>query len=109
MKNLLLGLAILFPLQAISSDDSVYSWGIWSQGVKPAAGPVRTVTPKVAQSPNVKFRPNENSAFYRSSNAATPAIPNGPGTPATPAIPAASGPIAIPNPPVGEVRNRPRV
>ena len=69
MKNLILAFSLLLPLQAISAEDSVYSWGTWSQGVKPAAGPSVTATPSPVQTPNVNFRPNENSAFSRSPTA----------------------------------------
>ena len=66
MKKLLLGLALLFPLQTVSADDSVYTWGKWSDGVQPAAGPVVSVaSPTPAQTPSTNFRPYENSAFHR--------------------------------------------
>lgn len=46
--------------------DSVYSWGEWQNGIKPAAGgPAARVTPPPAQRPDINFRPNENSAFLR--------------------------------------------
>ena len=66
MKKMLLALALLLPLQAIAADkDSVYSWGAWAEGIKPAAGPVVSITPAPVNQPNVNFRPNENSAFNR--------------------------------------------
>ena len=65
MKKIFLGLALLLPFQAISADDSVYTWGHWSQGIKPAAGPAHIATPAPAKTPNVNFRPNEHSAFNR--------------------------------------------
>jgi len=66
MKKILLGLTMLFPLQAISADDSVYTWGTWSQGIQPAAGPVAHVaTPAPVQLAAVNLRPNEHSAFNR--------------------------------------------
>jgi len=75
MKKLLLSLAMLFPLQAIAADDSVYTWGAWSQGIQPAAGPVAyAATPAPAKTPNVKFRPNENSAFARTFIAPVPTL-----------------------------------
>ena len=86
MKKLLLGLTIIFPLQAFAADDSVYTWGTWSQGIQPAAGSAHTALPAPAQNPNVKFRPNENSVFSRTfvapgpqrvfSVGAVPQIPN---------------------------------
>lgn len=69
MKKIILALSLLLPLQALSVEDSVYSWGSWSQGIKPAAGPSVTATPSAVQAPNVNFRPNENSAFSRSPTA----------------------------------------
>ncbi len=54
----------LFAGQSLASD-SVYSWGTWSQGIKPAAGPAR-ITPPPAQKPDVSFRPNEHSNLTRS-------------------------------------------
>jgi len=69
MKKLLLSLAMLFPLQAIAADDSVYTWGAWSQGIQPAAGPVaHAATPAPAKTPNVKFRANEHSVFNRAAD-----------------------------------------
>ena len=66
MKKLLLGISLLFPLQLLAADkDSVYAWGAWAEGVKPAAGPVVISTPAPADLPNIDFRPNENSAFSR--------------------------------------------
>jgi hypothetical protein len=66
MKKLFLGLALLFPLQALSADDSVYTWGTWSQGIQPAAGPAaNAATPAPVQLSKVNIRPNENSAFNR--------------------------------------------
>ena len=68
MKNILLGIIILFPLQAISADDSVYTWGAWSQGIQPSAGLAQAVTPAPIQTPETNFRPNEHSAFDRISS-----------------------------------------
>lgn len=65
-KVSLLAAAALFSTQLIAAEtDSVYSWGEWSQGVKPAAGNIASVTPPPAQKPQVNFRPNENRAFGR--------------------------------------------
>jgi len=69
MKKLLLSLAMLFPLQAIAADDSVYTWGAWSQGIQPAAGPVaHAATPAPVKTPNAKFRANEHSVFNRTAD-----------------------------------------
>jgi len=66
MKKILLGIVILFPLQAFSADDSVYTWGTWSQGIQPAAGPVAHVaTPAPVLVTNVNLRPNEHAALNR--------------------------------------------
>ena len=45
--------------------DSVHGWGAWELGLEPAAGgstpsPSRALT---SRSANIKFRPNDNSAF----------------------------------------------
>lgn len=67
MKHVYLAIiALSLPLQVFSAEtDSVYSWGNWSKGIKPAAGPTARVTPPPAQRPDINFRPNENSAFLR--------------------------------------------
>lgn len=66
MKKILLVLAAILPLQIMAADaDSIYTWGAWSQGIKPAAGPVAKITPAPAKLPDVNFRPNENAAFLR--------------------------------------------
>jgi len=56
------------PQQIVSlNPKSVHSWGDWANGVKPAAGPGAVAVARFdVQKPNVNFRPNENSAFYRS-------------------------------------------
>ena len=65
-KTYLLTFALLLPIQAIAIEqDSVYTWGQWSESLQPAAGPAARVTPPPAKTPNVNFRPNENSAFLR--------------------------------------------
>ena len=65
-KQYLLSLILFLPFQVMSSDnDSVYDWGTWAKGIKPAAGPAARVTPPPAQRPEINFRPNENSAFLR--------------------------------------------
>ena len=52
MKKILLGISLLFPLQLLAADDSVFSWGDWAQGIKPAAGPA-VILPAPVQQPNV--------------------------------------------------------
>ncbi len=65
-KAYLLALALLLPVHAgATQHDSVYTWGKWSQGIQPAAGPVAKVTPPPVKTPNVNFRPNETAAFLR--------------------------------------------
>ena len=101
-KIYLISLAALLSTQAMAVEqDSVYTWGEWAEGIQPAAGPVARVTPPPAQTPNVNFRPNENSAFLREA-ALTQRIPAAPvsGAPqisgisvttiSTPAIPSTS-------------------
>jgi len=60
----LLFTALLSSTSAMA-EDSVYSWGSWSQGIKPAAGNTATLTPPPSQLTQVDFRPNENSALTR--------------------------------------------
>jgi len=85
MKSVyLLTLALLLPVQAMAVEkDSVYTWGTWAEGIKPAAGPVVKVTPPPAQTPDVNFRANETSAFLREAVAvirvpAPPVVPSAP-------------------------------
>ena len=75
MKNIILGLCLVFPLQAFSADDSVYTWGAWSQGIKPAAGgPVaRAAIPSPVQTP--AFSPRANEARERNRAGAIPPAP----------------------------------
>lgn len=78
-KTYLILCAVLLSTQAVAAEaDSVYTWGEWAEGIQPAAGPVAKVTPPPAQTPNVNFRPNENSAFLREASIqarfATPGI-----------------------------------
>ncbi len=82
-KTILFTFAILLPIQAMAiQQDSVYTWGEWAEGIQPAAGPVAQVTPPPAQTPDVNFRPNENSAFLREAiltfRTAPPVTPNAP-------------------------------
>ena len=69
-KAILLVSAALLSSPAIAAD-SVYSWGAWSQGLKPAAGGFVQVTPPPVQKPEVNFRPNENKAFGRTQRVQT--------------------------------------
>jgi hypothetical protein len=87
MKNVyLLMLTLLLPVQSIAVEqDSVYTWGKWAKGIQPAAGPVAMVTPPPAQTPDVNFRPNENSAFLREASVAFRPAP--PVTPEAPQVP----------------------
>lgn len=50
--------------------DSVHGWGAWELGLEPAAGgPAPTSNRALpARGTNVKFRPNDNSAFSPNSN-----------------------------------------
>ncbi len=66
--------AALMSSQAATAD-SVYSWGSWSQGIKPAAGPVASVTPPPAQKPQVNFRPNEAPNLTRTTVQIQPPAP----------------------------------
>jgi len=88
-KTYLISLAVLLSTQAMAVEqDSVYTWGEWAEGIQPAAGPVAKVTPPPAQTPNVNFRPNENSAFLREAVATNfrPAPPAAVGAPQVPTI-----------------------
>ena len=97
MKKLILSMALLLPIHTAFADDSVYAWGSWSQGIQPAAGGIASATPTSAQTPNVKFRPNEHPALNRGTARAIDTanannnIPQSspPNMPAAPAIPAA--------------------
>ena len=79
-KTYILALAITLPSSAIAADtDSIHTWGAWAQNIQPAAGPIARVTPAPVIQPKVNFRPNENSAFTRSSlRAEIPAVPASP-------------------------------
>lgn len=88
-KAYLLILALALPFQASAIEqDSVYTWGKWANGVKPAAGPVAKITPPPAQTPDVNFRANENSALLREAIAVirVPAPPVSPGVPQLPGV-----------------------
>ena len=67
MKKILLGIILLFPLQTIAAD-SVYNWGSWKDGIKPAAGPgvvAMVVAPAPVTNPNINIRPNETAELKR--------------------------------------------
>ena len=55
MKKLLFSLLIVVSNSVIAADNSVYAWGPWSEGVKPAAGPVY-VASAPASEPQVELR-----------------------------------------------------
>jgi len=82
---LLLTFSLLLPQISLADTDSVYSWGAWQSGIKPAAGPAARVTPPPAQQPDISFRPNENSAFLREAaptvRPAPPAVASAPQVP----------------------------
>lgn len=67
MKKVILFLATTLLSSQVLAADSVHSWGPWAQGIRPAAGNIAVVTPPPAQAPDVQFRPNETSAFARTS------------------------------------------
>ncbi|RDH82774.1 MAG: hypothetical protein DIZ80_10890 [endosymbiont of Galathealinum brachiosum] len=102
MKRIyLLAIALLVPMHASAIEqDSVYTWGKWSEGLKPAAGPVARVTPPPAKTPNVNFRPNENSAFLREAILTPNTIAGFSNIDAsTPVISAPPTPVTLPPPP----------
>ncbi|MCW8911478.1 MAG: hypothetical protein OQK76_12760 [Gammaproteobacteria bacterium] len=76
------------PQQPVAANqNSVFGWGDWGNGIKPAAGPA-PVAVKVAavNVPAINFRPNEHSAFSRSVVDNTPAGPVVDDTPAGPVV-----------------------
>lgn len=90
-KQFLLAIYLFLPFQVMAIDnDSVYGWGAWAEGIKPAAGPAHRVTPPPAKNPDINFRPNENSAFLREA-----AVTNR--TAFTPAPDAVLGAAQLPN------------
>lgn len=101
MKKHLLALTMLVPTVA-AAGDSVYAWGPWAEGVKPAAGSTYVAASPVAE-PTVEMR--ESIELLRQYNeiqqyneirysAAPPAIPGAPQLPGivicTPACPSGS-------------------
>jgi len=92
-KAYILALAVILPSYAIAADtDSIHTWGAWAQNIQPAAGPVARVTPAPVIQPKVNFRPNENSAFTRTST-----------------VPAASVVVSVPAPAVAGVAQIPGI
>jgi len=82
--------------------DSVYTWGEWANGLKPAAGLGAQTTPPPAQTPNVNFRPNENSAFLR--EAADTIFPTAPSVNGAPQLPdVIATPIDTPSTPINQL------
>ncbi len=75
MKKLLLGLVLLLPLQTFAADDSVYTWGVWTQGIKPAAGPVIQVAPASVSQPKVNVRETILASRVVVAQVATPTPP----------------------------------
>ena len=76
MKILLLCLMVITPLQTFAAD-SVYSWGNWEEGIKPAAGPV-IQNIQAVQTPSYKtgfqLRANETHELKRSNSEAAKMI-----------------------------------
>ena len=65
MKKLFFSLLIVMSNSVFAADNSVYAWGPWSEGVKPAAGSVY-VAPAPASEPQVELR--ESLALLREYN-----------------------------------------
>ena len=72
MKKLLWSLAIILPASVFAAENSVYAWGPWSEGVKPAAGPMY-VAPTPVTEPQVDTR--ESLALLREYNSIQPPPP----------------------------------
>lgn len=64
MKKFLLALALVSPMAAVAGE-SVYAWGPWTEGVKPAAGPAYVAPSPVAE-PTVEMR--ESIELLRQNN-----------------------------------------
>ena len=77
MKKLLLSLAVILPTAVFAAESSVYAWGPWAEGIKPAAGPVY-VAPAPVSEPQVDTR--ESMALLRQYNGIQPPSRNTPGT-----------------------------
>ncbi|MDQ1362965.1 MAG: hypothetical protein QG652_825 [Pseudomonadota bacterium] len=72
MKKLLLSLAFILSSSVATADDSIYAWGPWAEGIKPAAGPVY-VAPAPVSEPQVDTR--ESMALQRRYNDIQPPAP----------------------------------
>ena len=72
MKKLLCVLAVLLPASVFAADNSVYAWGPWADGIKPAAGPMY-VAPTPVSEPQVDTR--ESLALLREYNSIQPPAP----------------------------------
>jgi len=105
-KIYFLSLLFLLATQAVASEtdselepDSVYIWGAWENGLKPAAGLGAQTTPPPAETPNVNFRPNENSELLR--EAASTIFPTAPSINGAPQLPdVVAAPIDTPTTPI---------
>lgn len=69
MKKLLLSLLAFMATSAWAAEHSIYAWGPWSEGIKPAAGPVY-VAPVPVSEPQVDLR--ESMALLREYNSIQP-------------------------------------
>jgi hypothetical protein len=49
MKKLLLSLIVMLSTSVFATDNSVYAWGPWAEGIKPAAGPVYVAPAPVSE------------------------------------------------------------
>ncbi len=84
--------------------DSVYIWGDWENGLKPAAGFSAKATPPPAKTPNINFRPNENSELVR--EAASTVFPRAPSVNGAPQLPNVGiAPINTPTSPISGLQN----
>ena len=91
MKKLLCVLAVLLPASVLAANNSVYAWGPWADGIKPAAGPMY-VAPTPVSEPQVDTR--ESLALLREYNSIQPPAPVMPVVALLP--PGAEPPTAIP-------------
>lgn len=99
MKTLLLSMVMILPTSLYAADNSVYAWGEWAEGIKPAAGPVY-VAPAPVSEPQVDTR--ESMALLREYNSIQPPAPISPGTGVhvvNSSVPIATAPPSIVTPP----------
>jgi hypothetical protein len=99
MKKLLLSIALILPMQAFADKNSVYEWGPWAEGVKPAAGPANAA-PAPVQNPQADVR--ESLALLRRYNDIQPPAPISPGTGVhvvNSSVPIATQPPSVVTPP----------